>query len=161
LYGAIGDDQLSERPGQRAALAAGVRAPLQEAGFAKWEIRALAKQLGLPNWDRSQNACLSSRIPHGSDVTELKLGQIEQAEAALRAQGFRQVRVRHLGTHARIEVGPEEVRRFLDGALCAEIARRFEALGFDTVGVDRSGYRPGGADRASVDEVFLTAIAKC
>jgi uncharacterized protein len=157
LYGAIGDDRLSERPGQRAAAAAGVRAPLQEAGLAKREVRALAKQLGMPNWNRPQNACLSSRIPHGSAVTELKLGQIEEAEAALRAHGFQQVRVRHLGTHARIEVGTDEVRRFLDGTLCAEVARRFKALGFETVGVDRAGYRTGGADRSSADEILLTS----
>jgi uncharacterized protein len=157
LYGAIADDQLSERPGQRAAVAAGIRAPLQEAGFAKWEVRALAKQLGVPNWERPQNACLSSRIPRGNIVTEEKLRQIEQAEAFLREKGFHQVRVRHLSAHAKIEVGADEVSRFLDGTLCAEVARRFEALGFETVGVNRSGYRPGGADHAVVDEVLLTA----
>ena len=160
VYGAIGDDVAAERPGQRAAQECRVRAPLQEAGLAKWEVRALAKQLGLSNWDRPQNACLSSRIPHGSDVTEEKLRQIEEAERLLLGQGFRQVRVRHLGRHARIEVGADEVHRFQDAALCLETAARFEALGFETVGVDRAGYRPGSADAISADEILLSAIAK-
>jgi uncharacterized protein len=161
LYGAIGDDQFTERPGHRAALDHGVRAPLAEAGLAKWEVRELARALGLSNWDKPQNACLSSRIPHGQAVTEEKLRQVEQAEAALRALGFRQVRVRHLGAHARIEVGLEEVAKLTDARLCGEIGRRFEALGFQSVGVDRAGYRAGGADRAPADEVLLTAVGRC
>lgn len=161
LYGAIGDDQLSERPGQRAAIQHQVRAPLQEAGLQKWDVRELAKSLGLPNWDRPQNACLSSRIPHGQVVTPEKLRQVESAESFLRAQGFRFVRVRHLNAHARIEVGQDEVRRFSDPALCRDVAVRFEALGFETIGVDRAGYHAGGADRSGVDEVLLNAICKC
>lgn len=150
LYGAIGDDQLSERPGGRAALEAGVRAPLQEAGLAKGEVRELARQMGLPNWDRPQNACLASRIPHGLEVTEDKLRQIEAAERFLRDQGFRQVRVRHLGGRARIEVGREEVVRFDDGALQRRTAAAFARFGFSTIAVDQNGYRPGGADRKLV-----------
>ena len=161
LYGAIGDDQLSDRPGQQAALERGVRAPLQEVGLAKWEVRTLARALNIPNWDRPQNACLSSRVPHGQEVTAEKLQQIELTESFLRAQGFHQVRVRHLGAHARIEVGPEEVARFEDPRLCREVAKHFETLGFETVGVDRSGYHPGGADRSLIDEVLLNAIGKC
>lgn len=161
LYGAIADDRLAERPGQRAALAFGVRAPLQDAGLAKWDVRLLARSLGLPNWNRPQNACLSSRIPHGMAVTEEKLRQVEQAESVLRAQGFRQVRVRHLGGHARIEVEPESVGRFQEAALCLAVSQRFEELGFDTVSIDRSGYRQGGADVSAVDEVLLTAISNC
>ena len=160
LYGAIGDDQLSERPGQVAAREFKVRAPLQDAGLDKWEVRELAKSLGLPNWDRPQNACLSSRIPHGQEVTEEKLRQVEAAESFLHAQGFRQVRVRHLGTHARIEVGHDEVARFQDAQLCTRVREQFESLGFQTVGIDRAGYRAGGANRSSVDEVLLSAIAR-
>lgn len=155
LYGAIGGDLLAERPGQQAALESGVRAPLQEVGLDKREVRELARAIGLPNWDRPQNACLSSRIPHGLEVTQRKLSQIEQAEAFLRTQGFRQVRVRHLGRRARIEVGVEEVARFEDSRLCGEVARHFQALGFDTVSVDRHGYRPGGADHRPDDEFTL------
>ncbi len=146
LYGAIGDDRLQERPGQRAALEHRVRAPLQEAGLSKAEIRDLARRLGVPNWDRPQNACLASRIPHGSEVTEAKLGQVEQAEAFLRSHGFVQVRVRHLGLRARIEVEPEGVARFTDVELRRQVGRALRGLGFDMIEVDRGGYRPGGAN---------------
>jgi len=155
LYGALADDRLAERPGHRAARRFSVRAPLQEAGLEKWEVRELARQLGLPNWDRPQNACLSSRIPHGQPVTEEKLRQIEAAESFLRSNGFRQVRVRHLGRHARIEVGADEVARFQEPELRAGIPGAFARLGFATVGVDRVGYREGGADRAAPDEWLL------
>ena len=158
LYGAIGDDRQAERPGQRAALQHGVRAPLQDAGLEKWEVRELARQLGLSNWDRPQNACLASRVPHGRAVTEEKLRQVEAAESVLRARGFRQVRVRHLDTHARIEVGTEEVARFHEPALRAEVAARFAAIGFETVGLSRSGYQAGGADRAAPDEILCDPI---
>ena len=156
LYGAISDDQLTARPGQRAAIERGVRAPLQEAGLAKWEVRELARAQGLSNWDRPQNACLSSRIPHGDAVTPEKLRQVESAEVCLRQQGFCQVRVRHLGGHARIEVEAEAVHRFEDASLRDAVVARFEAIGFETVGVDRSGYRSGGADRPVDDEIFLS-----
>jgi len=161
LYGAIGDDQLADRPGQRAAKAAGARAPLQEAGLTKQEVRALARALGLSNWDRPQNACLASRIPHGFAVSRETLRRVEGAEAVLRAMGFRQVRVRAAEHHARIEVGADEVARLHDPALGAEVARRLEAFGFETVGVDRGGYRPGGADRGAADEVPLGALGAC
>ncbi len=158
LYGAIADDPPAERPGHQAAVQHGVRAPLQEAGLEKWEVRELARHLGLPNWDRPQNACLSSRIPHGEPVTEEKLRQVEQAEQVLRSQGFRQVRVRHLGTHARIEVDSGEVARFDDPALCHRTVDALVRLGFVTVSVDRCGYRPGGADQPSTGEAPLRAI---
>ena len=154
LYGAIGDDRPEERPGQRAAAEQQVAAPLQAAGLSKSEVRALARSLGLPNWDRPQNACLSSRVPHGAVVTAAKLGQIEAAEAALRREGFQQVRVRHLATHARIEVGAEEVGRFQDTALRARVAQALQASGFQSAGVARSGYQPGGAGQPA-DELPL------
>ena len=146
LYGAIGGDQLSERPGQRAAAEYRVQAPLQEAGIEKWEVRALAKSLGLPNWNRPQNACLSSRIPHGTEVTEQRLRQVEDAEGLVRAQGFRQVRVRHLGTRARIEVGVDELPKLEDGGLRRQIATALQGCGFSLVEFDARGYRSTGAD---------------
>ena len=148
LYGAIGEDRITERPGQRAALQFGVRAPLQEAGLLKWEVRDLAKTIGLPNWDRPQNACLSSRIPNGFEVTEKKLRQVEAAEMFVRAQGFRQVRVRHLGTQARIEVEPNGVPRFNDQGLRGEVERALRVLGFKEISIDPAGYHPGGANTA-------------
>ena len=148
LYGAIGDDDASERPGQRAAADRGVHAPLQEAGLEKWDVREAARLMGLPNWDRPQNACLSSRVPHGHEVTEEKLGQIERAEAFLYTQGFRQVRVRHLGGQARIEVEPEAVLRFNDTLLRQQTERELQQLGFHSVTIDPAGYHPGGANTA-------------
>ena len=155
LYGAIADDVLAERPGQRAAREYRVRAPLQETGLEKWEVRELARTLGLSNWDRPQNACLSSRIPHGLEVTEAKLRQVEQAEAILRSLGFRQVRVRHLDSHARLEVDSEEVSRFQDANLCEAVVEHLTSLGFRSVGVDRAGYRPGAADHHPDNELKL------
>ncbi|MBI3087809.1 MAG: ATP-dependent sacrificial sulfur transferase LarE, partial [Candidatus Omnitrophica bacterium] len=157
LYGAIGDDLRDERPGALAASEYGARAPLQEAGLSKRQVRDAARRLNLPNWDRPQNACLSSRIPHGLDVTHEKLRAVERAEAVLSALGFRQVRVRHLGAHARIEVGPEEVERFQDAGVRRHVAQRLTALGFHSVGVDRAGYRAGGANRQAPDELELAA----
>ncbi len=146
LYGAIGDDQLSERPGQYAALEHGVRAPLQEAGLAKWDVRELARELRLSNWDRPQNACLSSRIAHGQDVTEEKLAQIERAETTVRDEGFRQVRVRHQGERASVEVGRDEIGRLGDAARRARIAAALRVLGFVVVEFDPLGYRSAGAE---------------
>ncbi len=156
LYGAIGDDSIAERPGQRAALECGVRAPLQEAGLTKSEVRELAQRLGLPNWNRPQNACLSSRIPHGLEVTEQKLKQIEAAEAFLHSQGFHQVRVRHLGAHARIEVSREQLVRFDDAVFCQTLVEVFSTLGFSIIGVDRRGYHSGGTDDSLIDEQWLS-----
>jgi uncharacterized protein len=158
LYGAIGDDQPSERPGQRAALEFGVRAPLQEAGLEKWEVRELARSMGLSNWDRPQNACLSSRIPHGHEVTQEKLTQVEAAEAFLRAHGFRQIRVRHLGSRARIEVERDQISRFESPLLRQEVLATFSGLGFSGVSVDQQGYRSGGADGPSMEEWVLQGV---
>jgi uncharacterized protein len=154
LYGAIGDDARAERPGQEAAEACGVRAPLQEAGLEKQEVRELARRLGLPNWNRPQNACLSSRIPHGLEVTEEKLAQVEQAEAILSALGFRHIRVRHLGDHARIEVGRDEVARFGEPAVRQQVIEPYARLGFRSVGIAREGYQPGGANHPA-EEMFI------
>ena len=163
VYGAIGDDRPDERPGARAAVEAEVEAPLHEAGLSKLDVREAARALGLSNWDRPQNACLSSRIPHGVAVTQERLRQVEQAEAVVRALGFRQVRVRHLGLHARIEVGREELTRFDEPGVREAVARPLAALGFSSVGVDRRGYQPGGADRQPAEEdlvVFGGGVAQ-
>ena len=113
-YGATADDAGDHRPGHGSAVRRGVRFPLLEAGMGKSEIRAAARTLGLPNWNKPSFACLSSRIPHGTPVTVAALRQIEAAEAALKALGFRQVRVRHHGDVARIEVEPAEIARLVD-----------------------------------------------
>ena len=142
-YGAIVDDLSDHRPGHSAALEFGIRSPLQEAGLEKADIRALSEAFGLPTWDKPAMACLASRIPHGQRVTVEKLRVVEKAEAHLRGLGFRQLRVRHHGGLARIEVGEDEVRRFFQSDLMDEIGHAFLRLGFPRVSVDLGGYRTG------------------
>lgn len=146
--GANLDDLGDVRPGREAARQHGVRSPLVEAGLTKAEIRELSRSLGLPTWEKPAMACLASRIPHGIPVTIERLGQVEAAEAALRALGFRQVRVRHHEVIARIELPPEERGRLLDPALAAEVVRRVKVAGYQFVVLDLEGYRPGGRPKA-------------
>ncbi len=146
--GANLDDLGDVRPGREAARQHGVRSPLVEAGLHKAEIRELSRRLGLPTWEKPAMACLASRIPHGIPVTIERLGQVEAAEAALRALGFRQLRVRHHEALARIELPPEERERLLDPALAAEVVRRVKAAGYQFVVLDLEGYRPGGRPKA-------------
>ena len=144
-YGATADDAGDHRPGHGSAVRRGVRFPLLEVGMGKAEIRAAARRLGLPNWNKPSFACLSSRIPHGTEVTVEALRQIESAEAAIKALGFAQVRVRHHGDVARIEVEPAELAR-----LVAERDRVVEALrsaGHRFVSVDLEGYATGRLNR--------------
>ena len=115
-YGATADDAGDHRPGHGSAVRRGVRFPLLEAGMGKPEIRAAARQLGLPNWNKASFACLSSRIPHGTEVTLQALRRIEAAEAAIKSLGFEQVRVRDHGDVARIEVDPQDIDRADPGA---------------------------------------------
>ena len=143
--GAHVDDLGDDRPGMQAAREFGVRSPLVEAGFGKADVRALAKTLGLSNWDKPAAACLSSRIPRGIKITEEKLRRIEQAERVLKDEEFRQVRVRdHEGT-ARIEVDRNELPALLEPARRDRITRSLKTLGFQFVTVDLEGYRPGGS----------------
>jgi pyridinium-3,5-biscarboxylic acid mononucleotide sulfurtransferase len=144
-YGATADDADDHRPGHGSAVRRGIRFPLLEAGMGKAEIRAAARNLGLPNWNKPSFACLSSRIPHGTEVTVAALRQIESAEAAIKALGFKQVRVRHHGDVARIEVEPAEIAR-----LVSERERVVEALqsaGYRFVSLDLEGYATGSLNR--------------
>jgi pyridinium-3,5-biscarboxylic acid mononucleotide sulfurtransferase len=144
-YGATADDAGDHRPGHGAAIRRGVRFPLLEAGMGKPEIRAAARELGLPNWNKPSFACLSSRIPHGTPVTVEALRQIEAAEGAIKALGFVQVRVRHHGDVARIEVDGSEIDR-----LVAERERVVDAVrgaGYKFVSADLEGYATGSLNR--------------
>jgi uncharacterized protein len=123
----------------------GVRFPLLEAGMPKSEIRAAARKLGLPNWNKPSFACLSSRIPHGTPVTVAALRQIEAAEDALKAFGFRQVRVRHHGDVARIEVDEAEIPMLI--AERARVADAVRAAGYKFVSADLEGYSTGSLNR--------------
>lgn len=144
LDGANVDDLGDVRPGREAARQYGVRSPLVEVGLSKTDIRELSRALGLPTWEKPAMACLASRIPHGVPVTVERLGQVEKAEAALRALGLRQVRVRHHETIARIELPPEERARLLDASLAAAAVEQVKAAGYQYVVLDLEGYRPGG-----------------
>src|ERR1700680_3731044 len=144
-YGATADDAGDHRPGHGSAIRRGVRFPLLEAGMGKPEIRAAARQLGLPNWNKPSFACLSSRIPHGTQVTVAALRQIEAAEAALKAVGFKQVRVRHHGDVARVEVEPAEIPRLL--AEREHVVRLLRDAGYTFVSADLEGYSTGSLNR--------------
>ena len=143
LLGANEDDRGDFRPGMKAAEEMGARSPLQEVGMTKADIRALSKSLGLPTWDKPQAACLSSRFPYGTRITPERLTIVDQAEHFLRELGFRQLRVRHHGDTARIEVPSAEMDRLLDGNLREQVADRFRELGYTYVTVDLAGYRTG------------------
>jgi len=142
-YGINADDTGDFRPGHRAAGEHAVLSPLLDAGLTKAEIRALSRRAGLATWDRPASACLSSRIPYGSEVTPEKLAQIERGENVLRELGFRQFRVRHHGELARIEIAAEEMPRALDAAVAREIGQRLRGIGFLYVTLDLEGYRQG------------------
>jgi uncharacterized protein len=141
--GSNADDRGDYRPGRQAAREFGVISPLDEAGLTKDDIRTLSREAGLPTWDEPASACLSSRIPYGSEVSEEKLRVIEQAEDALRALGFRVIRVRHHGDVARLEVGKSEMPRLLDDDVARAVDLALRELGFRYVAVDLRGYRLG------------------
>ena len=144
-YGATADDAGDHRPGHGSAVRRGVRFPLLESGMGKGEIRAAARELGLRTWDKPSFACLSSRIPHGTEVTTEALAQIGAAESALKSLGFRQVRVRHHGDVARIEVEPTDLQRLL--AFRTEVVARVREAGYAFVALDLEGYATGSLNR--------------
>ncbi|MBD2844997.1 ATP-dependent sacrificial sulfur transferase LarE [Paenibacillus sp. IB182496] len=144
-FGLIADDMGEHRPGVKAARELNVRGPLQEAGLGKEEIRALARELGLPNWDKPSFACLSSRIAYGEEITVPKLTRVDRAELYLQRLGFRQVRVRVHGEMARIEVEPAEMARLLEVSHAA--TEYLQGLGFQYVTMDLTGYKSGSMNR--------------
>ena len=137
------DDRGDYRPGRQAAREFGVRSPLDEVNLAKDEIRDLARIAGLPIWDEPASACLSSRIPYHTEVTDEKLRIIERAESALRAHGFRVCRVRHHDDLARIELDRRELPRALEPEMSATLVRELKAIGYRYVTIDLQGYRTG------------------
>lgn len=141
--GANASDIGDHRPGMTAAIEKKVKSPLLEAGLTKDEIRQLAKSLGLAIWDKPQSACLASRIPYGSQVTKDKLKQIEEAEEFLRSLGFRQLRVRHHDTVARIELPREDMQRVLSNGTGDRIVERFREIGFFFTTIDLGGFKSG------------------
>jgi uncharacterized protein len=159
VYGENASDMGDYRPGSKAAAEFHVRAPLKEVGLTKAEVRALSAELGLPTAGKAQMACLSSRIPHGEPVTDEALRMIEAAENVLRDAGFYEVRVRHhrmenskLETRnarrymARIEVGADEVEKFLGEELRGAVTRALKKIGYAYVTLDLQGYRRGSGN---------------
>jgi uncharacterized protein len=147
LDGSNVDDMGDYRPGLRALAELEIMSPLREAGLDKAEIRELSRRFGLPTWDKPAFACLASRIPYGERIDREKLARIEKAEEVLTAAGFRQFRVRSHGDIARIEVAPEERRRFFDEALLDALARSVKDCGFLYAAFELSGYVMGSMNR--------------
>jgi uncharacterized protein len=143
------DDLGDHRPGMQAARELGVRSPLVEARLTKADIRSASQRLGLPTWDRPSAACLASRIPYGTPITEERLEQVAEAERLLRSLGVTQVRVRHHGAIARIEVDPKSLPLLLQNR--AWIVDRMRKLGFSYVTADLEGYRTGSMNE-TLDE---------
>lgn len=148
--GTNADDVGDYRPGRQAARELGVASPLLDCNLAKAEIRELSRRAGLPTFDEPASACLSSRVPYGQLVTIEKLSMVDRAEDSLKQMGFRQVRVRHHGDIARIEVADVEMGRALDSTMTARMAAALKALGFKFVALDLEGYRTGSLNEALV-----------
>jgi len=143
LDGFNADDRRDHRPGQQAARERGVLSPLAEADLTKAEVRAHSRALGLPTWDKPQSPCLSSRIPYGVQVTLDRLQSVGKAEEALHGLGFLQVRVRHHGEVARIELPADDLARLLEPGVRAQVDRAVKASGFTFVAVDLEPFRSG------------------
>ncbi|MBU3093733.1 ATP-dependent sacrificial sulfur transferase LarE [Clostridium sp. CF011] len=152
LDGSNVDDSSDYRPGMKAAKELKVISPLKDAGFTKNDIRALSKRLGVPTWDKPAFACLSSRFPYGNEITVKKLSMVEKAEQFLLDLGFRQIRVRHHGDIARVEVNVEERNKFFNIEMMDKVGNKLKSIGFKYVTLDLLGYRTG-----SMNEVLSVA----
>jgi uncharacterized protein len=145
------DDLDDYRPGMQAIKELGIISPLKDAGLGKDAIRKLSKQMGLPTWDKPAFACLASRFPYGVKITREKLAMVDRAEQYLLNLGFQQVRVRHHGDTARIEVSRAERLKFFDLELMDNVHKHFRGIGFTYTSLDLKGYRTG-----SLNEVIDT-----
>lgn len=143
LDGSNADDRRDYRPGAQAGRELGIRSPLQEAGLTKAEIRLLSRTLGLPTWDKPSMACLASRFPYYVRIEGPALTMVGRAEDILRGLGLTQIRVRHHGDTARIEIKPEEFPKVLVGTGRARLVQRLKKLGYSYVTLDLEGYRMG------------------
>ena len=153
--GSNADDLDDYRPGKKAAAEFGVESPLAQFGFSKEEVRKMAKSIEVPSWNKPSNPCLASRIPYGDEITEDKLRMVRLAEKTIRDKGFQNVRVRHHGKIARIEVPQNEIAELLGEPLKTHIINSLKNIGFTWVSVDMEGYRTG-----SLNEDHLIAKTK-
>ncbi len=143
VEGSTLDDDKDHRPGRMAVQELGIRSPLREAGFTKAQVRELSKALGLPTWDKPSLACLASRFPYREEITEEGLKMVDAAEDYLFGLGFKQVRVRHYGNLARIEILKEEMARLMNGSLREEVVDHLKKIGYRYVTLDLQGFRSG------------------
>jgi uncharacterized protein len=151
--GTNADDLHDFRPGRKASAEAGIRSPLLEAGLTKTEIRQLSHAKSLPTWDRPASPCLASRIPYGIPVTAETLNKIARGEQYLHSLGLRQLRLRHHGDIARIELDPEDMAKIITPEIRQDIVTHLKALGYKYVALDLTGYRIG-----SLNEVLNLAV---
>lgn len=147
------DDLDDYRPGMVAVREQGISSPLKEAGLTKEDIRIISREMDLPTWDKPAFACLSSRFPYGHKITKEKLEMVDKAEQFLFDMGFKQVRVRHHGEIARIEVSAYERRKIFDEELMDKIHEKFKELGFRYSALDLKGYRTGSMNEAILDNI--------
>jgi len=143
VEGSTVDDEKDHRPGKLAVQELEIRSPLKEVGFTKVEIRELSKTLGLPTWDKPSFACLASRFPYGEEITLEALKRVGEAEGFLFSLGFKQVRVRHYGPLARIELLKEEMGRLIDSPLRNAVVIQLRKMGYHYVTLDLQGFRSG------------------
>ena len=146
------EDSFDFRPGSKAAKELNVQSPLKEAQLGKSEIRILSKKLGLSTWDKPAMACLSSRFPYFSPIDNESLRQIDQAEEYLRAKGFSQLRVRHHGQMARIEIDPKDFSMIMTKQIREEIVESLKKMGYLYVTLDLAGYRTGSMNEPILDK---------
>ena len=152
--GTIVDDLGDFRPGMKAKSENNVRSPLLDAGFTKNDVRMLAKELGIPTWDKPSFACLSSRFPYGFGITKENLMKVDEAESYMRDNGFRFFRVRHHDDKtARLELGPQEFHRMFDDAFRSSLVQHFKNLGYVYVTLDLQGFRSGSMNEVLTDKV--------
>jgi uncharacterized protein len=143
VEGSTLDDDKDHRPGRMAIQELGIKSPLKEALFTKIEVRELSKELGLPTWDKPSFACLASRFPYGEEITEQRLRMVDEAEDFLFGLGFKQVRVRHYGSLARVEILNEEMSRLMNGSLREKVVSRLREIGYRYITLDLQGFRSG------------------
>ena len=143
IEGSTLDDDQDHRPGRKAVQELGIRSPLREARYTKSEVRELSKAFNLPTWDKPSFACLASRFPYGEEITTGALQMIDEAEDFLFSLGFKQVRVRHYQSLARIEIYQEEMERLMESSTREKVVKRLKEIGYKYVTLDLQGFRSG------------------
>jgi len=155
--GVNADDLQDYRPGIQAAKERGARSPLAEVGISKVEVRQIAKQLGLPWWEKPAQPCLSSRFPYGEEITVAKLQRVGRSERYLRQLGLKNIRVRSAGDTARIELPAESIKQFVLATDLTQLVSAFQDFGFMYVTLDLEGYRSGKLNQVLSSEVLATS----